>query len=478
MFGYLRVFILVSLISVVIIAVMVGFYLRSLSKNDLIALSENQNNLLINTYIQSVWKPHSYPPPSVEDLRNAALIERKKELFESKSRDFIREIGASYFTIYNQSATPIYQHQDYTTSITAMARWIGELAARQDKIISELISQPTEHGRSRRILKTVRPLGQATAAQQYYVEVHTDVTEEYNKVILLQWVASGSIIIVFLMLMWILIQTSKRAENIIARQHESNMELAAKAAVAEAENKQKSMFLANVSHELRTPLNAIIGFSDIIRHEMTVEAQNERYGSYVHDIHSAGVHLLSLINDILDFTKAEAGKLEVEITEINLNKLVKNCLRLVSPRAEEAGVKLIDALPKEVLTLATDNKKLKQVLLNLLSNAVKFTEAEGEVRVSAWRNLREDSIGFEVKDSGIGMAPKDISRAMSPFGQVDSALSRKYEGTGLGLPLTKKFVELMGGEFKIESEEGRGTIITVTLPVSFGEQSDMDHIEQ
>src|SRR5690606_30090855 len=156
----------------------------------------------------------------------------------------------------------------------------------------------------------------------------------------------------------------------------------------------------------------------------------------------SGVHLLSLINDILDYSKAEAGKLEMEVSEVNATKLVQNCMRLVSPRAESGKVTLSEELPKEALIMLTDSKKFKQILLNLLSNAVKFTPAGGQVSVTAWKNATDDTFSFEVKDTGIGIAPKDISRAMSPFGQVDSALSRKYEGTGLGLPLTKKFVEL------------------------------------
>ena len=158
------------------------------------------------------------------------------------------------------------------------------------------------------------------------------------------------------------------------------------------------MFLANVSHELRTPLNAIIGFSDIIKQEVEASEQKDKYGNYINDIHSAGVHLLSLINDILDFSKAEAGKLEVEIAEVNLSKMVKTCLRLILPRAEEAGVELVDVTPKDVLTLSTDSKKLKQILLNLMSNSVKFTPEGGEIRVSAWRNIQDGTLGVEVKE--------------------------------------------------------------------------------
>jgi two-component system cell cycle sensor histidine kinase PleC len=236
------------------------------------------------------------------------------------------------------------------------------------------------------------------------------------------------------------------------------------AEVAQAENRDKSQFLANISHELRTPLNAIIGFSEIIKMEVMPKVEDKKYHEYVNDINTSGVHLLSLINDILDFSKAEAGKLALEVSEVNATKMVQNSMRLVSPRAESANVKLVEQLPKEQIIIITDGKKFKQVLLNLLSNAVKFTPSGGQVSVTCWHNITEDTYTFEVADTGIGIAPKDISRAMSPFGQVDNTLKRKYEGTGLGLPLTKKFVELMGGKFNIESELNKGTKVIFTLP--------------
>ena len=271
-----------------------------------------------------------------------------------------------------------------------------------------------------------------------------------------------SIVGIFGVLILILIYTTQRAESIIAKQHEVNLELTAAAASAEAENRDKSQFLANISHELRTPLNAIIGFSEIIKKE-AIDQLEPSHQEYIRDIHGSGIHLLSLINDILDFSKAEAGKLEVDLTEIDINKLVINSMRLVIPRAENAQVTLIEDLPKEHVICIADGKKLKQVMLNLLSNAVKFTPAGGEVRVSAWEQVIDNRVCVQVKDSGIGIAPKDIAKVMMPFGQVDNKLSRKYEGTGLGLPLSKKFIEIMGGEFVIESEINEGTTITLKL---------------
>jgi two-component system cell cycle sensor histidine kinase PleC len=201
---------------------------------------------------------------------------------------------------------------------------------------------------------------------------------------------------------------------------------------------------------------------------------NDQYRDYVRDIYGSGSHLLSLINDILDFSKAEAGKLEVDIGEVNISKIIRNSMRLVMPRAQTAEVELLEAIPKDQYVIETDGKKVKQVILNLLSNAVKFTPPGGEVKVVMWENVLEDTITIEVRDSGIGIAAKDISKVMSPFGQVDSALSRKYEGTGLGLPLSRKFVEILGGKFDIRSKVNVGTVISFTLPKKYvsGEGED------
>lgn len=296
------------------------------------------------------------------------------------------------------------------------------------------------------------------------IEIRYDTTTQWKHLDLAKQFGASGVILIFAVIISMLVFTSNRAEAIITKQYETNIELAAQTASAQAENRDKSQFLANVSHELRTPLNAIIGFSEFIKLERSGPIGNEKYAEYIKDIHSSGVHLLSLINDILDYSKAEADKLELDISEVDITKAIRNSMRLVSPRAETAQVQLVEEIPSDHFIIKTDGKKLKQVMLNLLSNAVKFTPQGGSVTVTMWQNVVDGSISIEVRDTGIGIAPKDISRAMAPFGQVDNTLSRKYEGTGLGLPLTRKFVELMGGTFNIQSEVGKGTTIVICLP--------------
>jgi two-component system cell cycle sensor histidine kinase PleC len=232
---------------------------------------------------------------------------------------------------------------------------------------------------------------------------------------------------------------------------------------AEAANRAKTEFLAAMSHELRTPLNAIIGFSEIIQTETLGPVGSVRYRDYASDIHESGEHLLDLINDILDLSKVESGLEELHEEDIEIPVLARSVWRLIQQRAQKQGVVLVLELPDDPPVLRADQRKLKQVLVNLLSNAIKFTESGGKVALKVWSQMDSGYV-FQVVDTGIGIALEDIPKALSQFGQVDSALSRRHEGTGLGLPLTKALVELHGGSLDLQSELGVGTTITVRFP--------------
>ncbi|HZT87644.1 MAG TPA: ATP-binding protein [Stellaceae bacterium] len=232
---------------------------------------------------------------------------------------------------------------------------------------------------------------------------------------------------------------------------------------AEAASRAKSGFLATISHELRTPLNAIIGFSEMILREVLGQIGNEQYKSYVADIHSSGTHLLQIINDILDLSKAEAGKLELFEDVFDLRDTIRSVGQITNPRIQEAGLTSSVRLPDNLPLLRADERKTKQVLLNLIINAVKFTAAGGRIDVVG-RFEQASGVELTVADTGIGIPREHLSRVLQPFEQVDSSLSRLHQGTGLGLPLVKAIMELHGGTLVLESEEGKGTSVTITFP--------------
>lgn len=232
---------------------------------------------------------------------------------------------------------------------------------------------------------------------------------------------------------------------------------------AEVASRAKSEFLANMSHELRTPLNAIIGFSEIINTETFGEIGNPTYREYASHIYDAGQHLLTLINDVLDISKIETGNAALDEENIDVAAVVRACAVMVRERAIAGELSLNVELPDSLPFLHADVRRIKQILINLLSNAVKFTEAGGVVTIKAWHSL-ESGLILQVVDTGIGIAVNDIPKALGRFQQVDSDLNRKYEGTGLGLPLAKSLVEQHGGVLDLQSRPGVGTTVTVRLP--------------
>ena len=231
--------------------------------------------------------------------------------------------------------------------------------------------------------------------------------------------------------------------------------------ILEAANRHKSEFLANMSHELRTPLNAIIGFSEVLKEGMAGKL-NPKQAEYMQDIHSSGHHLLSLINDILDLAKIEAGRMELLLGSFDLPMALENAVTLIRERANRHGLTVELHIDERLGEFVADERKFKQILLNLLSNAIKFTPEGGKVSVNAV--FAEGGIEVRVTDTGVGIAPKDHEAIFEEFRQVGTDHTRKHEGTGLGLSLTKKFVEMHGGRIWLESDLSKGSSFTFLLP--------------
>src|SRR5262249_51245102 len=242
-------------------------------------------------------------------------------------------------------------------------------------------------------------------------------------------------------------------------------EIEEKSRQIEAANRHKSEFLANMSHELRTPLNAIIGFSEVLGERMFGEL-NEKQDEYLKDIHASGQHLLSLINDILDLSKIEAGRVELELSALDLPMTIDNGLTLIRERAGRRSIGLNMTVDERLGQIQGDERKIRQVLLNLLSNAIKFTPEGGRIDVGA--KPVDGFIEVSVSDTGVGIAPEDQEAVFEEFRQVGTA-DKKVEGTGLGLALSRKFIELHGGKIWVKSQVGEGSTFTFTVPVRRGE---------
>ncbi|HEX9462152.1 MAG TPA: ATP-binding protein [Alphaproteobacteria bacterium] len=247
-------------------------------------------------------------------------------------------------------------------------------------------------------------------------------------------------------------------------ERDARQALELQAAVAESARARQAMsdFLAMMSHELRTPLNAIIGFSDVMQREQFGPLGGARYVEYARDINGAGTHLLALISDILDLSKAQAGRLEIRPGPVSVAHVVAACLSLTAQRSQHAGLTVGTEVADRLPLLEADELKLKQMLLNLLTNAIKFTRPGGSIKVTA--GMADGEMVIRVGDTGIGIAAEDIPTALAPFGQIDSQLARATEGTGLGLPLVRVLTELHGGRFVLDSIVGQGTTVSLFFP--------------
>lgn len=256
------------------------------------------------------------------------------------------------------------------------------------------------------------------------------------------------------------------AELRLRKQTEKKLRAALAAAEsANSASKAKTLFLGHMSHELRTPLNAIIGFSDIIQQQMFGPSGHPKYGEYANDINQSGMHLLSLINNLLDISCIESGKLSLDDEIFDLASVLSTCLRMLGQKASERAVTLIDDVDKDFPMMHGDPTRVQQIFSNLICNAIKFTPAGGSVSLRAGQ-LTDGALQITVADTGIGIAPKDLPWVLQAFGQLKNDLARAHEGAGLGLPLAKSLTEYHDGRFEITSELGHGTTVTVTFPAN------------
>jgi len=264
---------------------------------------------------------------------------------------------------------------------------------------------------------------------------------------------------VYLVLIW----TVRRGDNLLRQEHQRSLALVQSVARAEAASKAKSQFLANMSHELRTPLNSVIGFAEILSTEGFGPLGDPRYRGYAQEIGEGGRNLLTIINNTLDLSKIELGVTEITLRGVDPRTLVETVVHQLERQSRESGVAIGVEIDPATPALESDEGKLRQILANVVSNALKFTPAGGRVTIKV-NGVDGRLVRFEISDTGIGIAPLDVPIALAPFGQVDTALNRRHQGAGLGLPLAKGLAELLGGQLDIGGVPGSGTIVGITLP--------------
>ena len=347
----------------------------------------------------------------------------------------------------------------------------GFQAAREGRAASEIaransFASLTGILRDRVLLGAYLPIsvdGRIVGIVEQYHDITTSFTSRFTSPSTLVAILLIAVVltVVFTFQLWMV----RRAEIRIDRQYRHNNALERGIERAEAANKAKTEFLANMSHELRTPLNAIIGFSELIHTEKMGPVGSPRYREYAQDINNSGQHLLHVINEILDISKVESGTMVTRLQEIDIVATVGQVLHIVRNGGAADGIALVMSHPDHIPAFVSDEGKIQQILLNILSNSVKFTPHGGEVKIDLAVSSDAKWLDISVTDTGIGIREEDVPTALSPFGQIDSPMAREHQGTGLGLPLSVRLTELLGGKFSLESRLQAGTRVSIRLPL-------------
>jgi two-component system cell cycle sensor histidine kinase PleC len=358
----------------------------------------------------------------------------------------------------NQIGWNVKDRPGFATAITGVVK--NELARKNSFSLTESVTV------DRDLMSSYIPIYRSGPGSEIVgvFEVYDDVTtflRDINRGIALQVVlVLLTTLGVYLVLIWYV----RRGDQLIREEHARSIELVHNVARAEAASKAKSQFLANMSHELRTPLNSVIGFAEILSSEGFGPLGDKRYLSYAKEIGDGGRNLLTIINNTLDLSKIELGTADVALRPVDPVHVVRGAVQQLDRQVQDSGVSVSIEIDPRVPAMQSDETKLKQILLNVISNGLKFTPSGGRVAVRVGADADARMVRFEISDTGIGISPDDVPIALAPFGQVDSALNRRYQGAGLGLPLAKGLAELLGGTLEIAGTPGSGTTVTITLP--------------
>ena len=515
MFRLLHYFSIASAIAIALVTITLAFSFRQNAVADLTRLVERQNVALAQSFANTIWPKYSGYVNSVSGLDGEALRARPEtQEIHAALRALTAGLPVLKVKMYSPDGLTVYSSEFSQIGASKKGNADFLSTVRQGVPSTKMSFRETFWTfdgpvTERDLVESYLPIHGPGGSVEGVFELYADVTAEIRGIGRATTKVVLSLLAGLALLYAVLFLVVRHASRILARQYtdlerEITERVAAEEALRESElasqerivdleeaqqklerqgedlvrfadelrlardqadgaSRSKSEFLATMSHELRTPLNAIIGFSEIIGTETFGPIGNVKYRDYARDIHESGQHLLDLINDILDISKVESGMEELYEENVDISVVADSVLRLVRQRAQKHGVTLELELSDESPALRVDVRKLKQILVNLLSNAIKFTKSGGTVTLKGWGRI-ESGYVFQVIDTGIGIAPEDIPKALSQFGQVDNALNRQHEGTGLGLPLTKSLVELHGGSLDLQSDVGVGTTVTVRFP--------------
>jgi len=443
---------------------------RSVSKDQFTSLVEQSNEALTQTFANAVWpKFHWFLLGASRRNPENVRLDPTTEVLRSAVRDLVQGTNVLKIKIYDTHGRTIFSTDpkqigaDYSKN----ERFLSAMAGRTASALEKRATFKAINGELTNIWVlssyiAIRPSG-AGGGIVGVAETYTDVTDFQAQLDNTGSLLVGTSTIVLLLVFVFLAAIVWIAERVMHRQHAHNIELAEHAARAAAASRAKSEFLANMSHELRTPLNAILGFAELITSEILGPVGSPRYKEYAGDIQRSGRHLLGIINDVLDLVQIETGRARVSLDRVDVCEVARDVVRLMSRQAATKNVALRFAANCTADPIGSDEGKVRQILFNLISNAIKFTPESGSITVTINQDPATARTVLRVADTGIGMRPEDVPIALASFGQIGNAFQQNGQGVGLGLPLTKKFAELLGGTFDIESAPGKGTIVTIAL---------------
>ncbi len=423
----------------------------NLKKVILYKLIDNSSSNIKNIFTNTIWNKYRMAFKLLDDDIDKILDSRNFEHFSFETRNFFQNANLLQVLIYTKYDDLLFVlHRDYEYERNHHLNLDGSGFIYEDEM-GDIISVIPIYSKVDYI-KDMLP--------DIIMELKYDsspLIKYIDNMYLSYFVSIALLVIVAFSIIYYILLVNR---NALKKQYAVNVKLKIAKDSAEEDNVKKSMFLANISHELKTPLNSIIGFSQLMKGDN--DGDKSQNHEYISEIYNAGVHLLSLINDILDFSKTEVNKLTIQNNIFDVNRVLHSSIKMVQPRAEKYRLDIKVNIPEEPIIVKADARRVKQVFLNILSNALKFTKEGGRITVISEQGV--DVVSIIIEDTGIGIADKDLAKAMSTFGQTDSDLSRKYEGTGLGLPLSKNLIELMGGEFQIDSKKEHGTKVVIAFP--------------